>query len=54
MEDRDKASSLGADGFLTKDSSMKELQASLTRLLHFDRADEISGGEQFRNFKKEG
>jgi CheY-like chemotaxis protein len=45
MEDWEKAKLMGADGFLTKDSSMKELRASLTQLLQFDRASEIFRGE---------
>jgi CheY-like chemotaxis protein len=53
MEDWEKARLLGAHDFLTKGSSVKELRASLTRLLLFDRSTEVDGGKQFGNLDKE-
>jgi CheY-like chemotaxis protein len=43
IKDWEKARALGADTFLTKDSSIKELRASLTQLLYFNGAAEIDG-----------
>jgi CheY-like chemotaxis protein len=45
MEDWEKARLLGANDFLTKDTSVKELRASLVRLLQFDRRAQIDGSK---------
>lgn len=45
LEDREKARRLGVDGFLTKNSLVRELRASLKQLLRFDSVSEIDRGE---------
>lgn len=52
-QDFDKAKQLGAAGFLVKDSSLKELQASLKLLLQFGGITERGGSKQLGYFEQE-